>query len=252
MTAALEVTDLTGGYAGIPAVRGVTLDVRKGEIVAILGPNGAGKSTTLLTMAGVLRPISGTVTALGQPIRGGKPHLAYRRGIVLVPDNRAIIYSLTVKENLALAMRGRNRRDGVGVVVDLFPALKPKLTTRSGLLSGGEQQMLAVGRAVACKARVLLIDEMSMGLAPVIARTITAALRRAADELETAIVLVEQHVDLALKAADRAYVLSHGKVTLSGSAAEFRGRRELLQASYLGEVAAPADTSDRDRQQVER
>jgi branched-chain amino acid transport system ATP-binding protein len=235
---ALSCQNLTSGYLGLPAVRDLTLSVNAGEVVALLGPNGAGKTTTLLTLAGVLKPVSGTVTALGDPVRGGRPHLAARRGVSLVPDNRSLFHGLTTMENLRLGLRRSTAQSGVDYVLDLFPALRPKLTVRAGLLSGGEQQMLAIGRALATRARVLMIDEMSLGLAPVITKSILPIIRRAATDLGTAVLIVEQHIDLALEVADRAYVLNHGELSLSGNSADLRSQRDLLQASYLGSVAA--------------
>jgi branched-chain amino acid transport system ATP-binding protein len=229
VNAVVRCEGLTSGYAGVPVVRGLDLEVRAGEVVVMLGPNGAGKSTTLLTIAGVLRPICGTVSVLGEPVRPGRPHLTARRGLALVPDNRAISSGLTTRENLRLVRETRGS-DQVAAVLDHFPALRPKLDVRAGLLSGGEQQMLAVGR-------VVMIDELSLGLAPVVARSILPIVRDAATELGTGVLLVEQHVDLALEIADRAYVLNHGELQLTASAAEIAARRDLLQASYLGAVS---------------
>jgi branched-chain amino acid transport system ATP-binding protein len=236
MSIALQCLNLTSGYSGVPAVRGIDLDLNEGEIVAILGPNGSGKTTTLLTLMGVLHPIEGHVAALGEPIIAGKPHLAARRGVSLVPDDRALIYGLTAQENLTIGLKRRARRAAVDLVLDYFPPLRAKLSTSAGLLSGGEQQMLALGRAFARGSKVLMIDEMTLGLAPVIAHSIVPILRRAVSELGTSVLLVEQHVDLALGVADRAYVLNRGVIEMAGPAAELRGRRDLLQASYLGEV----------------
>lgn len=232
----LRMADVTSGYRGIPAIRGVGLEVLPGEIVAILGANGAGKSTTLLTLAGVLTPLSGVVEALGQPVVGGRPHLVARRGLCLVPDSRALLHGLTVRENLAVALSRSTARSTTELALDLFPALRPKLEVRVGLLSGGEQQMLAIGRALSREAKVLLIDEMSMGLAPAVARSLAPPVRRAATETGVGVLLVEQHTDLALDIADRAVVLGHGEIRLAAPSATLRERRDLLQASYLGEV----------------
>jgi branched-chain amino acid transport system ATP-binding protein len=219
--------------------------------VALLGPNGAGKTTTLETIAGLNRPISGTVELSGEGI-GGKPaHILARRGIALVPEGRALFPGLTVHEHLRLAGgRGRgaagngpghrpgNRHSPEDELLEMLPELRKCLGRKAGLLSGGEQQMLAVGRALVTRPRLLLVDEMSLGLAPVIVERLLPILRRAAGELGSSVLFVEQHVALALEISDRAYILTHGRIRLEGTAAELRGRRELLAASYLGETAA--------------
>jgi branched-chain amino acid transport system ATP-binding protein len=250
---ALAVRDLHAGYRGVPVVRELNLEVRAGEVVALLGPNGAGKTTTLETIAGLNRPISGTVELSGESI-GGKPaHILARRGIALVPEGRALFPGLTVHEHLRLAGgrgRGRgaagngpgnrpgNRQGPEDELLEMLPELRKCLGRKAGLLSGGEQQMLAVGRALVTRPRLLLVDEMSLGLAPVIVERLLPILRRAASELGSSVLFVEQHVALALEISDRAYILTHGRIRLEGAAAELRGRRELLAASYLGETAA--------------
>jgi branched-chain amino acid transport system ATP-binding protein len=246
---ALAVRDLNAGYRGVPVVRELNLEVRPGEVVALLGPNGAGKTTTLETIAGLNRPISGTVELSGEGI-GGKPaHILARRGIALVPEGRALFPGLTVHEHLRLAGgrgRGRgaagngpgNRQRPEDELLEMLPELRKCLGRKAGLLSGGEQQMLAVGRALVTRPRLLLVDEMSLGLAPVIVERLLPILRRAASELGSSVLFVEQHVALALEISDRAYILTHGRIRLEGTAAELRGRRELLAASYLGETAA--------------
>jgi len=236
---ALAVRDLSAGYRGVPVVRELNLEVRPGEVVALLGPNGAGKTTTLETIAGLNRPISGTVELSGQNI-GGKPaYVLARRSLALVPEGRALFPGLTVREHLRLA-GGRGRRGGnhEDELLEMLPELRKCLGRKAGLLSGGEQQMLAVGRALVTRPRLLLVDEMSLGLAPVIVERLLPILRRAADELGSSVLFVEQHVALALEISDRAYVLTHGRIRLEGPAAELRGRRDLLAASYLGETAA--------------
>jgi branched-chain amino acid transport system ATP-binding protein len=233
----LECHDLTAGYGGIPAIRDVSLHVDEGEVVTLLGPNGAGKTTTLLVLAGVLELISGEVRVLGELVRAGSPHMAARRGVALVPDDRAIFYGLSVSENLRLANRGHVAKAQVDLAIELFPALGPLMSRRAGLLSGGEQQMLAVARALASQPKVVMVDEMSLGLAPVVLERIFPTIRRIATETGAGVLLVEQHVDLALEAADRAYVLNHGNLVLEGAASELLGRRDLLEASYLGEVS---------------
>ena len=236
---ALVLKDLSAGYRGVPVVRELNLEVRPGEVVALLGPNGAGKTTTLETIAGLNRPISGTVDLSGQTISGVPAHLLARRGLALVPEGRALFPGLTVREHLRLAA-GRGRRVGSqeDELLEMLPELRKCLGRKAGLLSGGEQQMLAVGRALVTRPRLLLVDEMSLGLAPVIVERLIPILRRAADELGASVLFVEQHVALALEVADRAYVLTHGRIRLEGAAAELRERRELLAASYLGETAA--------------
>ena len=236
---ALVLKDLSAGYRGVPVVRELNLEVRPGEVVALLGPNGAGKTTTLETIAGLNRPISGTVDLSGQTISGVPAHLLARRGLALVPEGRALFPGLTVREHLRLAA-GRGRRVGSreDELLEMLPELRKCLGRKAGLLSGGEQQMLAVGRALVTRPRLLLVDEMSLGLAPVVVERLIPILRRAADELGASVLFVEQHVALALEVADRAYVLTHGRIRLEGAAAELRERRELLAASYLGETAA--------------
>jgi len=248
---ALVVRDLSAGYRGVPVVRELNLEVRPGEVVALLGPNGAGKTTTLETIAGLNHPISGSVELSGEKIGGTPAYQLAGRGLALVPEGRALFPGLTVREHLRLAGgRGaRGGRDGRGgqsrragsredELLEMLPELRKCLGRKAGLLSGGEQQMLAVGRALVTRPRLLLVDEMSLGLAPVIVDRLIPVLRRAADEMGSSVLFVEQHVALALEVADRAYVLTHGRIGLEGPAAELRERRELLAASYLGETAA--------------
>ena len=238
---ALVVRELSAGYRGVPVVRELNLEVRPGEVVALLGPNGAGKTTTLETIAGLNHPISGTVELSGEKIGGTPAHLLAGRGLALVPEGRALFPGLTVREHLRLAGRGgRSRRASSreDELLEMLPELRKCLGRKAGLLSGGEQQMLAVGRALVTRPQLLLVDEMSLGLAPVIVDRLIPVLRRAADELGSSVLFVEQHVALALEVADRAYVLTHGRIGLEGPAAELRERRELLAASYLGETAA--------------
>ena len=233
---ALVLTDLFAGYADVPVVRDLNLDVRPGEVVALLGPNGAGKTTTLETIAGLHQPISGTIELSGEKVGGTPAHLLARRGLALVPEGRALFPGLTVREHLRLAgKRGDSREEEL---LEMLPELRKCLSRKAGLLSGGEQQMLAVGRALVTRPRLLLVDEMSLGLAPVIVERLLPILRRAADELGASVLFVEQHVALALEISDRAYILTHGRIRLEGAAADLRERRELLAASYLGETAA--------------
>ncbi|GAA2365804.1 ABC transporter ATP-binding protein [Dactylosporangium salmoneum] len=235
MTEALRLDRVTAGYAGIPAVRQLDLRLAQGEILALLGPNGAGKTTTLLTAAGVIRPMAGTVTAFGRPLRRRLEQNAHA-GLVLVPDTRGVFHNLTVRENLALV---RGWRAGLDRTLELFPALDPLMSRRCGQLSGGEQQMLAIAKALTGRPRVLLIDEMSMGLAPIAVRALLPSIRTLADRLGAGIVLVEQHIDLALSIADRAIVLHHGRVVLTGTAAELRADRHAVAEAYFGTSATP-------------
>jgi branched-chain amino acid transport system ATP-binding protein len=232
---AINIKDLSTGYAGVPVVRGLNLHVNAGEVVALLGPNGAGKTTTLLTISGLVPVIEGSVAVLGTEIPKGRPYVVARRGLAHVPEDRSLFYQLTARENIRLGRRGGDI--DMDRIFDYFPELKKLLNRRAGLLSGGEQQMLALGRALASDPKVMLVDEMSLGLAPVIVERLLPVLRRIADERGTAILIVEQHVHLALEVSDRAYVLTHGSLVLEGDAADLRTRRDLLESSYLGEVA---------------
>jgi branched-chain amino acid transport system ATP-binding protein len=235
MTVAIDCRGLWAGHDGTPVVRDLSLTVAEGEIVALLGANGAGKTTTLRTIAGLLPAIRGELTVLGKDVPAHKPHILARRGLAFVPDDRGLFFSLTGLENLNVAQRSR-RADPAAVLVH-FPALADRLGRRAGLLSGGEQQMLAVGRALLSRPKVLLIDELSLGLAPVIVGVLMPTLRQLAREYGIAVLIVDQHVQSALKFADRAYVLKHGEIVLHDSAANLASRPEVLLESYLGDGA---------------
>lgn len=229
----LTTTGLHTGYDGVAVVRDLTMHVDAGEVVALLGPNGAGKTTTLMTVSGMGEILGGAVEVMGTPVpRLRQAHLVSRRGVAHVPENRGVLFQLTVKENLQLA-KTRGRVD-IDRAVDFFPALGPLMHRRGGLLSGGEQQMLAIGRAIVAEPRLLMVDEMSLGLAPVIYEELMPVVRRIADETGAGVLLVEQHVDLALAVADRGYVLNHGDMAMSGDASDLLANRSLLDASYLG------------------
>jgi branched-chain amino acid transport system ATP-binding protein len=232
----LRLQGLEAGYDGVPVVRGLDLEVSSGEVVALLGPNGAGKTTTLRTISGLLPTIGGHLEVLGEPTDSRRPHRVARRGVAHVAEDRSLFPGLTVKENLRLApgLKRRDRPAAYARAIDVFPALGPLLDRRAGLLSGGEQQMLAVARAIVTEPRLLLVDEMSLGLAPVIVEEMLPVVRRVADELDAAVIVVEQHIHLALELADRAVVLAHGRVVLDGEAAHLRADPSRVEASYLG------------------
>ena len=221
----LEARGLTAGYGGGPAVSGLDLTVRAGEIVALLGANGAGKTTTLLALAGELTPMSGTITVDGD-VRRRRLHQRARRGLGFLTEERCVFMGLTGWQNLQL---GRGRPDEA---LAYFPELEPHLAKRAGLLSGGQQQMLALGRVLAGKPRVLLADELSLGLAPLVVERLLAAVRSAADD-GVAVVLVEQHVRQALAVSDQVHVLRRGKVVMSGAGTDLRDRAESIAAHYL-------------------
>jgi sulfate-transporting ATPase len=221
----IEARGLSAGYGDLAAVRDLDLAVLPGEIVALLGPNGAGKTTTLLTLAGELRPLAGEVRFLGSQ-RTVAVHVRARRGLAFVPEERGVIAALSTNGNLRLG------RGAVAGALELFPELAPLLRRRAGLLSGGEQQMLTLGRALAAEPQLLLVDELSLGLAPRVVERLLGAVRAAADR-GVGVLLVEQHVADALSVADRAVVLAHGRVALTGTADEMREHMSALESTYL-------------------
>jgi branched-chain amino acid transport system ATP-binding protein len=240
---ALTIRRLSTGYtAQRPCVRELDLEIEKGRITSLLGPNGAGKTTLLLALAGLLPRFGGEILVDGAAVEGGSPRAAVRSGMVLVPDDRALFRRLSTTQNLRLAVHDRGRRAGaVDEVLGYFPALEKRLKVDAGRLSGGEQQMLAIGRAILQRPRVLLIDELSMGLAPVIVNEILAVLRRLAADREMSVLLVEQHVHLALGVADRAAVLVHGSIALTDSADALRREPGRVERAYLGVSGAPSE-----------
>jgi branched-chain amino acid transport system ATP-binding protein len=235
VTALLEVRDLTVAYGHVQAVRGISLSVQQGQIVTLIGPNGAGKSSTLNAIAGLVRPQRGTVLLEGKDVAGLPAHRAARDGIVLVPEGRAILQRMTVEENLRLAAEMRGGR-GVSAAVEgqleNFPSLARRRAVPAGQMSGGEQQMLAVARALLQKPRILLLDEPSMGLAPLLVGQIFALLEQI-HRAGTTLLLVEQNARKALAVSDQAYVLERGSIALSGPAADL-SRDPRVQAAYLG------------------
>ncbi|MFG2514073.1 ABC transporter ATP-binding protein [Streptomyces sp. NPDC048584] len=233
MTVLIETRGLTCGYGKLPVVRDLDLTVAAGEVVCLLGANGAGKTTSLLTIAGALPRLGGSVHVGGRPAPAAA-HIVARRGLALVPEGRGLFYRLTVAENLRLR---RHRRSSVSIedVLSHFPVLADLMGRRAGLLSGGEQQMLALAGALVADPRVILLDEMSLGLAPIIVERLLPIIRNIADERGMGVLLVEQHILAALTVADRGYVMAHGTVVAEGGASELRRDAELLEASYLGE-----------------
>ena len=233
----LTVEGLVTSYGRIEALHGLSFEVEAGEIVTLIGANGAGKSTTLRTISGLAQPKAGTITFLGQSIGGAPPHEVTARGIIHVPEGRRIFPQLTVRENLELGAFLRKDRSSVGASIErafeLFPRLKERAGQKGGTLSGGEQQMLAIGRGLMSEPKLLMLDEPSMGLAPVIVETIFETILKLNGEGIT-ILLVEQNANLALAMADRGYVLETGRILLSGTGLDLLASEEVRRA-YLGE-----------------
>ena len=232
----LEVEDLWVSYDRIQAVRGVSFSVGAGEIVTLIGANGSGKSSILQAISGLLPPARGKIVFNGEDLLSLPAHLRVARGIAHVPEGRGIFGNLTVMENLRLAAyrrRDRDLQEDLEQVYRLFPRLEERRRQWGNTLSGGEQQMLAVGRALMTRARLLLLDEPSMGLAPMLVREIFRVIKRI-NQQGAAILLVEQNAHLALEVAHRAYILETGEIALSGPAAELRRHPQVLEA-YLGD-----------------
>jgi branched-chain amino acid transport system ATP-binding protein len=232
MSDGLVLARVTAGYGPLQVIHDVDLDVAPGEVVCLLGPNGAGKSTTLLAAVGQLAATSGSVAIAGRQVSHRHPNRTAALGAAFVPDNRGLFLQLTVAENLRLVHPWRRP---LADVLELFPALAPLMKRKAGLLSGGEQQMLALAKAFLFGPAVLLIDEMSHGLAPLIAERLLGTVRQLARENGTAVLLVEQTVDMALAVSDRAYVMRRGRIVMSGPATEIANARDLLEAQYLGQ-----------------
>jgi len=234
--ALLELENLHVYYGNIHALKGISLRVEEGEIVALLGSNGAGKTTTLRTISGLLQPREGTVRLRGEPIHQLPPHTIVYKGVGHAPEGRRIFGRLTVHENLMMGAYAREDQPGIREDLErvfvLFPRLKERITQVAGTLSGGEQQMLAIGRALMARPRVLLLDEPSMGLAPVLVEQIFETVR-GINAQGTTILLVEQNAYMALTVAARGYVLQTGEIALSGAASDLQANEEVRRA-YLG------------------
>jgi len=228
--ALIEARGLSAGYGKMAVVRDLDLRVDAGEVVALLGANGAGKTTTLLTLAGELSPMEGEIHFLGQPTRSPM-HVRCRTGLGYVTEERSVIMDMTVANNLKLA--GVSPATACGY----FPALERILGRSAGLCSGGEQQMLSLARALGREPKVLLADELSLGLAPIIVTNLLDAVRSAAADRGVGVLLVEQHVRQALAVADRAYVMERGRIVLSGTSAEVLDQVDVLEAAYLARKA---------------
>ncbi len=231
----LRITDLNVYYGSIHAVKGIWFEVKEGEIVTLIGANGAGKSTTLNTIAGLLKPRSGRIEFEGEDLVGVPTHKMVSKGIALCPEGRRIFQDMTVRENLEMGAFTRSDEESLEMrtrVYESFPRLKERRSQLGGTLSGGEQQMLAMGRALMSKPKLMMLDEPSMGLAPILVKEIFAIIKEL-NEQGTTILLVEQNASMALSIADRAYVLETGKVSMHGDANELLHDKRVREA-YLG------------------
>lgn len=233
----LRLENVQSGYGNILAIKDISLEVKDGEIVTLIGANGAGKSTTLMTISGVVRARSGKITFNGEDIQQLEADQIVSRGLCQVPEGRHIFPELTVKENLDMGAFLRRDRDKVREdrdhVFSLFPILKERRNQDGGTLSGGEQQMLAISRALMARPQMLLLDEPSMGLAPLVIKQIFSIIKKINEESNTTVFLVEQNANQALQIAHRAYVIENGRITLSGSAESLMNNEE-IQKAYLG------------------
>jgi len=234
--AMLEVQDVHTYYGHIQALKGISLEVQQGEIVTLIGSNGAGKSTTLKTISGLLHPRQGTVTLNGKSLNSVPPHKIASMGVAQSPEGRRVFPRMTVLENLEMGAFSRGKPDAADLVrvYDLFPRLKERATQKAGTLSGGEQQMLAIGRALMAHPSLLLLDEPSMGLAPILVEAIFSVVRDI-NAQGTTVLLVEQNALMALAIAHRGYVLQTGEIVLADTAAELM-KNDLVRKAYLGET----------------
>ena len=232
--AILKINDLKVNYGGIEAVKGVSFDVPEGEIVTLIGANGAGKSSTLRAIAGLVKPAAGSIEFNGEDITAKEPNAIVSKGITLVPEGRKIFPDLTVLENLKIGayLRNDDLTEDLNWVYDLFPRLKERSWQEGGTLSGGEQQMLAVGRALMSRPKIIMMDEPSLGLAPIIVRGIFDIIKEI-NKRGVTVLLIEQNANMALKTAHAGYVLETGRITMSGTGAQLLAD-EKVKAAYLG------------------
>ena len=230
----LQVNDITVYYGNIHALKGISLEVHEDEIVALIGANGAGKSTTLKTISGLMHSKTGSITLMNEDITHAEAHKLVSKGLAHVPEGRRIFLHMTVLENLEMGAYTQPGyvKDGIADVFERFPRLKHRKNQIAGTLSGGEQQMLAMGRALMSKPKLLMLDEPSMGLAPILVQQIFDIIKEL-HEAGTTILLVEQNAEMALRIADRAYVLESGRITLSGTGAEL-AQSDSVKKAYLG------------------
>ena len=233
----MRISDLHVSYGAVKALDGVTMEVHKGEILSLIGANGAGKSTLLRTVAGILKPLSGSIEFAGRSITRQRPDRIVRLGISMVPEGRQIFPDLTVRENLEVGghvLKGRHAKQALfEMVLATFPRLRERLHQHAGTLSGGEQQMLALGRALMADPQLLLLDEPSMGLSPIMTREIFSLIKKINDEKGISILLVEQNAHMALDYSGRAYVLETGRVVMEGKSADIKCSPAVVEA-YLG------------------
>ncbi len=234
----LEIKDLLVSYGGIEAVKGISFDVPKGKIVTLIGANGAGKSTVLKTVSGIVKPKNASIIFEGTEISGKTPDFIVSKGVTLVPEGRRVFPNLTVSENLKIGAYLRKDKKAIQKdtehVYELFPRLKERSWQLAGTLSGGEQQMLAVGRALMSSPKLIMMDEPSLGLAPLVVQDIFSIIRQINDEGIT-VLLIEQNANMALKIADKAYVMETGRITKEGTGAELLAD-ETIKEAYLGKT----------------
>ena len=239
----LSIEQISSGYGRVLAIHDVNIKVENGEVVVLIGANGAGKSTLLKTISGALKPSQGSIIFKGDKIEGRKPHAIVKLGIVQIPEGRGILSRMTVKENLEMGAYLRSDKAGIEKdmerVFDKLPRLKERLNQNAGTLSGGEQQMLAIGRGLMGKPELFLMDEPSLGLAPVLVEFIFETIHDLRDKDGLTILLVEQNANQALDVADRGYVLETGRIVLEGESKALRDNEE-VQRAYLGEAAVDA------------